>query len=372
MLSKKLAVSACVGVLALGVACGKSAHSPVSPSAAADQAGGAGPDAVTLKVTAPTPVSPINNAQPAGGVVLVATRAQPKFASNMVLRYEFEVLDANSQVVYSSHEVAGVPAGGDRISQSVDGVLAYDAPHKWRVRAVYQGAAGPWSSLADFRSPAGGYIHGNEIFDPLTNGETVGTAHGPTQFIKGKGIKLISFESYVTYVLPQNLQEGEFSLMVTGIDEGSPGGKTKVMSRQEGPDVTNIITDDYRFTAEKLGRDYLSGPGAVTFRIITGESSNPDRVHDARRTVVKFSDEKWYFWKLIWGTGYAGLQVREGGPDGPIIFNQRRGTDSHPYRPNPHYVHLGSPVGRSGSRAASIPGMIVKNVWLSSRPRPNF
>lgn len=372
MFLKKLAVCACVGVLALGVACGKDAPSPVSPSATTDQAGAAGPDAVTLKVTAPTPVSPINNAQPAGGVVLVATRAQPKFMSNMALRYEFEVLNAANQVVYTSHEVAGVPAGGDRISQSVDGVLAYDAPHKWRVRAVYKGAAGPWSTLADFRSPAGGYIRGNEIFDPLTNGETVGTAHGPTQFIEGKGLKLISFGSYVTYVLPETLQEGEFSLMVTGIDEGSPGGKTKIMSMQEGPDVSNIITDDYRFTAEKRGRDYLSGPGAVTFRIITGDSSNEGRIHDGVRTVVNFSDEKWYFWKLIWGTGYAGLQVRDGGPDGRIIFNQRRGTDGHPYRPSPQYVHLGSPIGRSGSDAATVPGMIVKNVWLSSRPRPNF
>ena len=370
MLSKKLAVSACVGVLALGVACGKDAPSPVSPSATTDQNGAAGPDEVTLKVTAPTPVSPINNAQPNGSVVLVATRAQTKFASSLALRYEFEVLDANNRVVYSSHEVAGVPAGGDRISNTVDATLAYDAPHKWRARAVYQGAGGPWSSLAEFRSPAGGYIRGNEIFDPLTNGETVGTPHGATQFIPGKGIKLLTFSSRVDYVLPENLQEGEFSIMVTGMDEGSPGSKTKVMSMQEG--FGDIITNDYRFTAEKRGRDYSSGPGAVTFRIITGESSNPGRVHDGVRTVVNFSDQKWYFWKAIWGTGYAGLQVREDGPDGRIIFNQRRGTDGHPYRPSPHVVHLGAPIGRSGSGAATVPGMIVKNVWLSSRSRPNF
>ena len=61
------------------------------------------------------------------------------------------------------------------------------------------------------------------------------------------------------------LQAGEISVMVTGADEGNPGDKTKIMSMQEGGG--DITTNDYRFTFEKRGRNYVT-PGAVTFRII--------------------------------------------------------------------------------------------------------
>ena len=42
---------------------------------------------------------------------------------------------------------------------------------------------------ATFRSPAGGYIRGNEVFDPLTNGRTVGKPSG-REFVVRQGIRL--------------------------------------------------------------------------------------------------------------------------------------------------------------------------------------
>jgi hypothetical protein len=82
--------------------------------------------------------------------------------------------------------------------------------------------------------------------------------------------------------------------MVTGIDEGSPGDKTKIMSMQEGfDDITTIYTS-----------------------------------HEA--------------------------------------------TNGHAYRPRPHVIHLGAPLGRAGALDASIPGAIYKNVWVSASPRPAF
>jgi hypothetical protein len=216
-----------------------------------------------------------------------------------------------------------------------------------------------------------GYISGNELFDPLTNGKTVGTRFGGTQFIANKGLELLGHDSRVSYQLPQNLQTGEFSLMVTGIDEGSPGDKTKVMSMQEnGGDVT---TNDYRATIEKRGRIYPI-PGAVQFRIIMGEADEgAGRIFDSDRIGVPFSDERWYFWKFTWQSpGRAALEVREDSPTGRVIYSSSRGTGGFLYRPVPHVIHLGAPVGRAGPNDASIPGAIYKNVWVSSRPRPKF
>ncbi len=89
-------------------------------------------------------------------------------------------------------------------------------------------------------------------------------------------------------------------------------------------------------------------------------------------SAISFSDERWYFWKFTWGTGRAALEVREDGPNGRVIYNTSKGTGGFAYRPVPHFVYLGSPVGRGGPQDASIPGSVYKNVWLSSSPRPQF
>ena len=199
----------------------------------------------------------------------------------------------------------------------------------------------------------GAYIRGNEIRDPLTIGRTVGTPAGPVQFVKD-GIELLSAESRVTYVLPQTLQAGEFSLMVTGFDEGSPGDKSKIMSMQEG--FGDITTNDYRFTVEKRGSSYVT-PGAVTFRMINGEGNDADFINDGVRVAVEFSDERWYFWKATWGPTFAEVEVREDSPDRAANLQQRvKRPTATPTGPQPHVIHLGSPVGRAGPIDASIAG----------------
>ncbi|PYR92848.1 MAG: hypothetical protein DMF84_11305 [Acidobacteria bacterium] len=367
---KKLAICACVGTLALIVACGKQqSPSPISPSSAAvDPGASAAADGSTLKVTAPTPVSPINNQQPDGSLVLTATKARGKFA-DIPVSYEFEVFNASNQRVYTSGVTGGAASGSDNVSHTVGGSLEFDQPHTWRARGVFQGAVGPWSSTAAFRTPSGGYIRGAEIFDPLSNGRTVGTPVGPTQFVSGRGIELMAHEARVTYVMPETLVEGELSVMVTGIDEGSPGDKSKIFTMQEG--FGDPTTNDYRFTVEKRGRSYVV-PGAVTWRMITGNASDQGSINDGFRTGVSFSDERWYFWKASWRNGFASVEVREDGPNGRVIYSSSKTTNGHPYRPAPHVVHLGQPPGRGGPEDASIPGAIYKNVWVSARPRPNF
>ena len=167
--------------------------------------------------------------------------------------------------------------------------------------------------------------------------------------------------------MEQSLQEGEISMMILNGDEGNPGDKSKVFSMQEGPDVNDITTDDYRMTAEIRGRNY-GAPGSVTFRIICGDGVS----RDAERDQVNFNSSIWYFWRFTWRTGTARLEVKENGPNGRTVFDHTTGTGSHPYRPDPHFVHLGSPAGRGGLLDATMPGIIIKNLWVSNRPRPAF
>ena len=359
----RLALSCAVLTLAAGLACSKNG-SPSSPSGLGPGAGDLGPDGSNLKIGAPQLTSPATGAQLQGNAVLVFTNVSGTYASFPVT-YELEVRNPQGTLVVGPKIPA---ASGATTSFTITQQLAFDTLYTWRVRATFGNAFGPWSAIRTFRTMPAGYIQGNEVFDPLTNGRTVGTLNGPTQFIPNVGLELLSANSYVTYTLPQNLTSGEFSMMVTGIDEGSPGDKSKVMSMQEGPEESDITDDDYRFTLEKRGRNYPT-PGTVAMRIITGGSEEP---HDTNRITIELSDERWYFWKLTWRTGRADFEIRVDSPTGPLLATNGVNSGTHEYRPVPHLVHIGSPAGRNGAIDASIPGMIVRDVWVSGRARPQF
>jgi len=194
----------------------------------------------------------------------------------------------------------------------------------------------------------------------------VGEIRGPTEWTPN-GLKLLAHESNVLYRLPQNLQAGQFSMMILGADEGSEGDKSKVFAMQEGPDENDITTDDYRMTAELRGANYPA-PGSVTCRIISGDGIS----RDCPRIQKSFTSTRWYFWSFSWQTGSARLLVRADSENGPTIYDATIGTGSHPYRPDPQYVYLGAPAGRAGLLDATLPGGTYKNVYVGPGPRPAF
>lgn len=362
---RKALLCAATGVLAVALACSKSSPSPASPSPAAPPNSDAAADGSTLKSTTPSIVSPTGGAQITEPVLLTASKATGKYA-DITPSYRFQVRSGSTEI-YDSGVVGGVAVGNNVTHTVPSASLNPDTDYTWRVRAEFQGAFGSWSSDASFKSPIGAYIRGNEVRDPLTIGRTVGQIIGPVQF-NSRGLQLITHESRVTYVLPQNLQAGEFSVMVTGFDEGSAGDKTKITSMQEGFD--DITANDYRMTFEKRGLLYRPR-GATTWRMIMGDAASHARIIDGDRIPLDFSDERWYFWKMTWGSRIT-AEVRRDSPTGPIMYQSSRGSGGFTYRPVPHVVHLGAPVGRAGVQDASIPGAIYKNVWLGAGPRPTF
>lgn len=364
MHQKRFVLCSAAAVLALAIGCSKSSQSPASPTITENSSGNAAADGSTLKATAPAPVSPVNDEQP-DTLTLTTNKAVGKFNPSLTFAYEFEIKTAAGVVVPECSSTVA-DDGGSTVSYTPTCALEFDTPHSWRVRAVNDGV-GPWSASASFKSPSGGYIRGNEIFDPLTNGKTAGEVNGGVQFITGQGAKLLDHGSFIRYRLPVNLQQGEFSMMILGADEGAEGDKSKVFSMQEGPNEGDITDDDYRMTAELRGRNY-GAPGSIAFRIICGDGKS----RDGERSQQNFSSSRWYFWRFSWQTGSARLEVREDNRSGRPLYDKTIGTGSHPYRPDPHYLYLGTAMGRAGALDATLPGGIYKNVWASSRPRPTF
>ncbi len=363
MLQKRLLLCTCAAVLATAMACSKQNESPVSPgSSPTSPESPAAPDGSTLKVTKPVAVSPINNAQP-DQLTLTATKARGKFA-DIPLSYEFEVYNAANQRVYTSGVIAGV-ASGDNVSHTATSAqLAFDAAHTWRVRAVYQGANGPWSDNASFRSPAGGYVRGNEVFDPLTNGPSavISASHDVT-WIPRVGVRLNSRESFVQWTLQTPCTNCEFSAMMTNIGNGSEEWKTKVMSMLEGGGA-NTTDNRYRVTIDK--RTTWVGQGSrIRYTMCSGKV--PGNCDEPSGGFQTWDRAQTYFWNFEWRGGTGRLRVFEGGRNGRQMTDLSNHYEQ-PYAPTPHLVRLGSVGGRN--QPETNPGTIVWNVWVSPNTRP--
>jgi len=358
---QRIWISAAVATVALAVACGHNSSTPVTPTSVTPGESSAAPDGSTLKATQPVAQSPVNGAQPEGALVLTATASTGKFTT-IALSHRFEIYDASKAKVCDSGLVA---ASGNTVSYTVSGcALAFDAPHTWRVRAEYQGSVGPWSTDASFRSPVGGYIRGNELFDPLTNGpSSLISAGRNVTWIPGKGVQLNGQDSYVEWRLQQTCTDCEYSALITNLGNGSEEWKTKVMSMLQG-DGVNVTDNNYRLTLDK--RTQWVGQQSViryTLRSRGVDAGEP-----------KSGPQSWnrantYFWKYTWSGGNANLVVKDGGVNGSIKAILPT-TYKAPYSPNPHLIRLGSVGGRGGDD--TNPGTIVWNVWVSPNPRPNL
>jgi hypothetical protein len=356
-----LAVIVCA--LAITVGCGKNSSQPSAPTIVdpsliqANAEGGS-----TLKATAPTLQSPINGVRLQGNepVRLVIGNSTAMFA-NVPLSYRFELTNAAGAIV----EDVVVDGGSGTTVRTVTTELEGEKMYQWRARAEYQGVGGPWSAVQSFISPQSeGYIRGNELYDPLINGKTVGEIHGPVQFIPGVGAKLLDWNAYISYQLPETLYEGEYSLLVTNMPANTEGDKQKVMAMAQG--YSDLTTNDRRMTVEKRG----DPQGTIAWRFITHDDQI-DTVGNERRG-FPFQADRSYLFQTTWRNNFFNVAIFEDGAGGRNVYDFGKAWGGRRYDPNPHVIFVGAPVARSGTAAASIENTIYRQIWVSANPRPAF
>ena len=366
-----LAAAAAV-MVSLAMACGGKSANPASPTgssaATANGTTDANTDGTLLKASAPKPNSPINGQRltTEQAVTLVIANAVPTYAPTEAFSYRFEVMNAAGAVIHTSQNVTG---GAGTTSYTVPVALPEDQTYQWQARAVSQGVTGTISSRASFVIEAPeGYIRGNELYDPLFNGKSVGELNEAV-FVPGVGIRLLTQTAWVKYVLPQTLTDGEISMLVTNITNGTSGTKTKVFSMSEGD--ADMTTNRRRFTVEKRGG---VDAGAIAFRVITSEDQI-ETIGGERVVPTRFLFNSLYFWRATFGgdgrNGRFNLTIDDGGVGGSRIYDYGK-PYSGTYDPRPHHVYLGSPANRSGADSQTVPNMVIRQVWVSSRPRPSY
>ena len=361
MNNRILAPAAFAAVLAaLSVACGSSKTTPTTPTP------------VSATLTAPKLDSPAANAQTdtlrPTLTVQNATSDQPTGTRT----YEFQISDTSSFTASTvSSTVQGFNAqvgktgiaegSGGKTSFTVDADLQPTTVFFWRARAIQGSATGPWSETFQFKSKLVGFSRAGELYDPLIFGETVGQIVGSATFLPGKGIQLNNGTSYVKYLLPATVTNGEFSMDVEGLRANAPGDKAKVFGMQEGQD--DFITNRYRVDIQYRGTAGFP-PNAITFRAIYGDGDDlgkryePD-TNTRNSSVFLLNPANVYYWKAIWGSEFR-VTVRDGGVgttglNGTILYNIGMPSLKGTYAPNPQYAYLGAPVGAAAPRRPVSP-----------------
>ena len=377
-MQKKWFLLGLAAVAAFTIACGDSSKTPASPTtAASSDTAAAAADGSTLKISAPTLSAPAEGST-ADSLTpnLVIQNATSKFVPATVPTYQFQVVDSANATVYDSGTAVGAGATltGHRVPAEK---LKAEQTYRWRARGTNGSAVGPWSSYFSFKTPKGlsdqGYQTATTIWDPLTNGKSIGAATGME--FSASGARTIGNESNIRYDLLQTMSAGEYSFYVYNLNPLSAGDKTKIMSMQEG--TGDITTNDYRFTIEKRGSTYPA-PGQVRIRIILGDNEDHGRIFDSAPQQPPLVKNVWYFVRLIWGAGRVRLQIFNAdgttGALGSSVLDYDMGYGSYTYKPVPHVAWVGAPVGRAGPADASVSNMTVKWLWIGAAgtPRPGF
>jgi len=261
---------------------------------------------------------------------------------------------------------SGVAEGPVDASFTVPNDLQPATRFYWRARARQGTVDGPWSAAATFRTKIDGYNRPGELYDPLTNGQSVGSLVNNVTLTPGRGATINTNESHIRYQLVQTVTAGELSMEVEGIQNNSPGDKTKIMAMYDGNG--DITTSDYRATIEK--RD----GGVVAWRFIAGEAESDAQIETVgqERVAINFNPGQTYLWKTSWGNHFFRLEIFHGSTTADRIYEFGKPYEGT-YDPTPHVAYVGSPIGRAGADDASVVGATWRNVYLGSagRPRPS-
>lgn len=341
-------VLALVGVSALVatvLAC--SSKTPATPAAPAPGSTAAA-DGSTLKATAPTPQSPVNDQKlQSSQVVLTAAASSTTYAPSAPLQYRFQVFNSANTMVQDSGLIAAP-------SWAVTAQLVGNQRHTWRVRPEYQGQPGPWSSTASFVSADPALVN-----DPLTNGKTVGTMGGG-HFVPG-GWQSDSASSFINYDIPTcDNCTMEFDITNIGKGEGVccfadlifvSMGEAGAFDGGFGPfrDHPWKMHFKQRADGDGTGSDMVWRNGGV------GDSNPGD--HRVKLTCCgpDYQNSSVFHFVIKWTPNGYNVQYSANG--GPLQFLMEDGFGGIPYAPPNHRISLGC-----YPRGESFVGIIYRNV----------
>jgi hypothetical protein len=326
----------------------------------------------------PPPVAPTLAAptaqQPNGGAV-VQTFRPTLIVNNAVaagdvgnVTYRFEISERADFPVGSRTVVsAEIPQGAGGATQwTLPRDLQPDFPYFWRARATNGTIVTDWSVTATTRTWNRGTFVGQTVYDPLTNGETVGRQRGG-HFVPGRGWQSDGLDHALFYDIPTCTScRIEFDATNFGRAEGAPFHKDlKWLSMGEAGTFGNF--DAFRNHEWKMHLEQRADGDGTGMKLIwrNGDAGDGDPGDHTWRndSTVDWRGDQVFRFTVDWTPGSYSLTVGRV-VNGEVVDSRVwvQGTFRQPYAPANHRIELGC-----SPRQESFIGVIFSNVRISPR-----
>jgi hypothetical protein len=269
--------------------------------------------------------------------------------------YTFELaLDSAFQQIVLNEPGVTEGLGGVtrwRVTEALQG----DTKYYWRVAAVTTAGAGPYSAHSEFRvreafrhdRPTGGVV----LFDPLTNGFSIGEVHGGS-FVAGGWQPLTNLDC-LRYQIPTH-PEGQVEFTTTNLSTPNPVPGKRILFSMWDPSKGDYRENPYRVNISKLDESTVKFDDVRLRWISRGQETN------VGISFFDFEPQLFYEWKIEWGT-FPGIRDQHVKVflDGIEILNRNY---AEAYHPNPHWVELGN-----CEREESLELAIFSNIRIGAR-----
>jgi hypothetical protein len=233
--------------------------------------------------------------------------------------------------------------------------LEADTKYYWRVAAVTSAGEGPYSAVSEFRvrepfradRPTGSVV----VFDPLTNGSSVGEIIGGS-FVPGGWQPQTNLDC-LRYQIPTH-PEGRIEFTTTNLSTPNPVPGKRILFSMWDPSKGDYRENPYRVNISKLDNSTVRFDDVRLRWISRGEE------HNTGISFFDFEPQLVYEWRIDWGT-FPGIREQHVKVflDGIEILNRNYGPV---YHPNPHWVELGN-----CEREESLELAIFSNVRIGAR-----
>ncbi len=248
-------------------------------------------------------------------------------------------------------EGRGIAQGAGQTSWQVTAPLENDS-YFWRARAEAGSTSGPFAQPAEFRVNAAGFgsetpINGLLVYDPLTNGTTVG-ARGGGEF-SSQGWQVKTRSDFIRYGVP-TLEAGFVEWDNSNMEDEVPEKQWMLFGMWD-PSAGSYRENPYRVNLQKLDGGHQSPYFRVRW-ISNGEQ------YDFGNDFEEWDLFETYRIRVEWGPG-IGSQIVKVYLDGVEQYSQ---TYVNIYRPATHWIELGVQ-----ERKESIIGVIYSNVKIGVR-----
>jgi hypothetical protein len=273
------------------------------------------------------------------------------------LRYRFEVATDSG---FGSTIAVGddVPeGGGGTTSWLVTESLNLGATYFWRARASAGGMTGPFSAPATFEV-LGGFLRGTPVnllyvFDPLTNGSSVGEAGGDGDF-NNEGWMATNALSYIRYEIPPT-PNGFVEFDVTNLRNPNPHSDKRALMIMWDPTRGEFTENPFRVTLSKFDTNIVDRWHMRLRFIANGEETNTGI------DLYQWDPRRQYHFRMEWGAfpEIVSTQRVQVLMDGRMIM--ARNYDRL-YLPDTHWVELGM-----APRAESLEQATYSNVRIGLR-----